>query len=196
MVTRERYKYKDVSLPIDGVYRMFMKSDPATSSVLDRKSVEYAVNSEEGLKYYHFFKYMLLPSEEHYFASLFGNWQRTQKFVKMLPSINIYNTFIEGSLKPNGTARTKADRSLHASYLSIDDIEMLKGLSEVGVFFARKFSSSQNITLDLIDRDILNNSTFPHSAYLFKYFHENNRRRDISVDRPLSRKKSFLYKQT
>ncbi len=192
MVTRERLKYKDVTMPRDGVYRMFMKSDPATSSVLDRKSVEYAINSEEGIKYYHFFKYMLLPSEEHHLASLFGNWYHTQNFVRMLPSINIYNTFIEGSLKPNGTARTKTDKSLHASYLRMHDLEMIKGLSEAGVFFARKFTSNQNNILDVIDSDLLNNSSFPHAAYIYKYF-EDSKRKSESIMRTKNRRSKFLH---
>ena len=51
-------------LPSDGVFRVWFKSDPATTAVYDRKSMEYIVNSEEGRKYYHFFKNMLLGSEE------------------------------------------------------------------------------------------------------------------------------------
>ena len=44
----------------------------------DRESVEYIVNSDEGRKYFHFFKHMLLGSEEHYYVSLLYNWPRTQ----------------------------------------------------------------------------------------------------------------------
>ncbi len=36
----------------------------------DRMSVDYIVNSLEGKKYWHFFKHMLLGSEEHYYVSM------------------------------------------------------------------------------------------------------------------------------
>lgn len=52
------------TLPKDGVFRVWYKSDPATTAVFDRRSMEYIVNSVEGKKYYHFFKSMLLGSEE------------------------------------------------------------------------------------------------------------------------------------
>jgi len=72
------------TLPPDGGWRIWKKSDPATTGAFDRTSVEYITESEEGRKYYHFFKHMLLGSEEHYYASLLYNWPRTQSFVQTL----------------------------------------------------------------------------------------------------------------
>ena len=54
----------------DGKWRAWKKSDPATTGMYDKESVEYIVKSVEGRKYYHFFKQMLLGSEEHYFIRL------------------------------------------------------------------------------------------------------------------------------
>lgn len=50
----------------------------------DRATVEYIVESEEGRKYWHYFKHMLLGSEEHYYVSLLYNWPRTRGFVQSL----------------------------------------------------------------------------------------------------------------
>ena len=58
----EESKYS--RLPNDGKFRVWYKSDPATTAIYDRRSVEYIVNSDEGKKYHHFFKSMLLGSEE------------------------------------------------------------------------------------------------------------------------------------
>ena len=44
----------------DGIFREWKKSDPATSAAYDRETVDYIVKSEEGKKYWHFFKHMLL----------------------------------------------------------------------------------------------------------------------------------------
>jgi hypothetical protein len=51
----------------DGEWRVWKKSDPATTGAYDRESVAYIVNSLERKKYWHFFKHMLLGSEEHYY---------------------------------------------------------------------------------------------------------------------------------
>ena len=80
---KHRYDPKDASLPPDGGWRIWKKSDPATTGAYDRESVDYIVDSEEGRKYYHYFKHMLLGSEEHYYVSLLYNWPRTQSFVQV-----------------------------------------------------------------------------------------------------------------
>ena len=67
----EDVKTNDKSLSsFDGQLRLWRKSDPGTSAAYDRESVRYIIDSEEGRKYYHFFKHMLLGSEEHYYISL------------------------------------------------------------------------------------------------------------------------------
>ncbi len=59
---------RDFATPsFDGQWRVWKKSDPATTGAYDKMSVEYIVNSVEGRKYWHFFKNMLLGSEEHYY---------------------------------------------------------------------------------------------------------------------------------
>ena len=68
----------------DGVFRVWKKSDPATTGFYDRQTVKYVVSSEEGKKYWHFFRHMLLGSEEHYYASLLYNYERTRAFVQTL----------------------------------------------------------------------------------------------------------------
>ena len=77
----------------DGVFRVWKKSDPATTGAYDRESVEYIVRSEEGKKYFHFFKHMLLGSEEHYYVSLLYNWARTRSFVQTLSAQTVWNTW-------------------------------------------------------------------------------------------------------
>ena len=62
----------------------------------DRESVEYIVNSEEGKKYWHFFKHMLLGSEEHYYVSLLYNWPRTRAFIQSLSAQSVWNTWMMG----------------------------------------------------------------------------------------------------
>ena len=59
----------------------------------DRETVEYVVNSEEGKKYWHFFKHMLLGSEEHYYVSLLYNWPRTKAFIQSLSAQSVWNTW-------------------------------------------------------------------------------------------------------
>lgn len=56
----------------DGQWRVWKKSDPATTGAYDKASVDYIVNSVEGRKYWHFFKHMLLGSEEHYYIRCTG----------------------------------------------------------------------------------------------------------------------------
>ena len=63
----------------------------------DRESVEYIVNSEEGKKYWHFFKHMLLGSEEHYYVSLLYNWPRTKAFIQSLSAQSVWNTWKLGT---------------------------------------------------------------------------------------------------
>jgi hypothetical protein len=50
--------------PVDGVFRVWKKSDPATTGAYDWKSVEYIVDSTEGKKYFHFFQHMLLGKSD------------------------------------------------------------------------------------------------------------------------------------
>ena len=63
----------------------------------DKESVEYIVNSMEGKKYYHFFKHMLLGSEEHYYVSLLYNWPRTKAFIQTLSAESVWNTWKFGT---------------------------------------------------------------------------------------------------
>eukprot|EP00602_Paraphysomonas_sp_CaronLab_P013673 CAMPEP_0185043118 /NCGR_PEP_ID=MMETSP1103-20130426/42727_1 /TAXON_ID=36769 /ORGANISM="Paraphysomonas bandaiensis, Strain Caron Lab Isolate" /LENGTH=427 /DNA_ID=CAMNT_0027583261 /DNA_START=1111 /DNA_END=2394 /DNA_ORIENTATION=+ len=146
--------------PVDNTFRVWHKSDPATTGVYDRESVEYIIRSSEGIKYYHFFKYMLVASEEHYWISLLGNWKRTIRFVNSIQSLAIWNTWRHGTLTYNTTkSRSKGDRSTHTSFLSTREIDILRGLNELGVFFARKFTSNQADVLDMIDDMIENDKS-------------------------------------
>lgn len=80
------YAEHDPNHPIytyDKVFRVWKKSDPATTGAYDRETIDYIINSEEGKKYFHFFQYMLLGSEEHYYATLLYNWERTRAFVQV-----------------------------------------------------------------------------------------------------------------
>ncbi len=77
----------------DGEHRMWRKSDPGTSAAYDRRSAEYIVSTEEGRKYYHFFKHMLLGSEEHYYITMLYNWERTRRFVGTLGAQSVWNTW-------------------------------------------------------------------------------------------------------
>ena len=147
----------DIRPPFDGFSRQWMKSDPATSSIIDRMSANYIVNSEEGVKYFHFFKYTLMGAEEHYFISLLGNWERTKSVVRTIKSIPVFNTWILGKVRPKDTVdRNKHEKTVHTSYLVGNlEFDILKGLSEAGVVLARKFSSDAPQILDLIDKAIL-----------------------------------------
>ena len=130
----------------DGNLRLWRKSDPGTTAAYDRESVRYIVGSEEGRKYYHFFKHMLLGSEEHYYVSLLYNWSRTHAFVTNIASQSVWNTWSlgtwEGSL---GGFRT------HTHYLTAKEMSILRGLGKRGVFFGRKFGTKNGAVLDEID---------------------------------------------
>jgi hypothetical protein len=130
----------------DKKVRLWRKSDPGTSGAYDRESVRYIVGSEEGLKYYHFFKHMLLGSEEHYYVSLLYNWERTKGFVTDIASQAVWNTWLLGEWSAGlGGFRT------HTHYLTLKEMSILRGLSKRGVFFGRKFGSSNGDVLAAID---------------------------------------------
>ena len=149
-------------LPRDGKFRVWYKSDPATTGVYDKRTVKYIVESEEGKKYYHFFKSMLLGSEEHYIISLLANWKATRLHVNSIKSMGVWNTWTRGTLNPKMKKnRTLGTKSPHTSFLSLNELPILRGLSRIGVFFARKFSSHMSEVLDAIDREILLNTSFP-----------------------------------
>ena len=165
------------SLPQDGVFRVWCKSDPGTTAVYDYESVNYIVNSIEGRKYYHFFRHMLLGSEEHYFITLLANWQRTQAFVNTYDAQSVWNSWLVGSLSPNSSddivgrcstskRRPGAVRTPHVSYVTPCEMDILMGLSQRGVFFARKFSLGRVDVLDAIDAAILENVSFPAGEIL------------------------------
>jgi hypothetical protein len=159
------------TLPRDKVFRVWCKSDPGTTAVYDFESVNYIVNSIEGRKYFHFFKHMLLGSEEHYFVSLLVNWDRTRAFVNTYDSQAVWNSWVVGSLSPSPEQsgqyskrkkrRPNAERTPHVSYVTMSELDILKGLSHRGVFFARKFSLARSDILAAVDDTILMNSTFP-----------------------------------
>lgn len=144
-------------LPYDGVSRLWFKSDPATSSVIDRTSAEYIVTSDEGIKYYHFFKHTLVGAEEHYFISLLGNWNRSRDYLKQLDAIPVFNTWSKGRLHASykEPPRSKHEKTVHTSYLTLEEMDILRGLRSLGVFFARKFSTKMPSILDMIDKELL-----------------------------------------
>ena len=51
------------------------------------------MSTTEGRKYYHFFKHMLLGSEEHYYITMLYNWERTRSFVGSLAAQTVWNTW-------------------------------------------------------------------------------------------------------
>lgn len=133
----------------DGEVRLWRKSDPGTSAAYDRETVRYIVSSEEGRKYYHFFKHMLLGSEEHYYVSLLYNWPRTKDFITDIASQGVWNTWELGEWAAGvGGFRT------HTHYLKETEMPILRGLSKRGVFFGRKFGSKNKDLLDAIDQFI------------------------------------------
>jgi hypothetical protein len=152
--------------PIDGIHRLWCKSDPGTTAVYDRETVQYVVNSDEGMKYYQFFSSMLLGSEEHYFISLLWNWERTKGAVtKGIDSAPVWNTWRYGthdsSADPNKVVPgiTYGSRgSVHTKFLSINEVDTLRGLRLLGIFFARKFTSKANQLLAIIDSEFLQHS--------------------------------------
>ena len=136
----------------DGIWRIWKKSDPATSGAYDLESVDYITESVEGRKYYHFFKHMLLGSEEHYYASLLFNWPRTQGFVQTLSAQGVWNTWELGLWEQSLGFLT------HTHFLSPNEMPILKGFARRGMLFARKFSSTKTPeVLDMIDNYIHNN---------------------------------------
>jgi hypothetical protein len=144
----------------DGQWRVWKKSDPATSAAYDRETIDYIVDSEEGRKYYHFFKHMLLGSEEHYQVSLLYNWERTRSFVQTLSAEMVWNTWILGLWENSNGFQT------HTHFLSSKEFELLKGFSKRGMMFARKFSTKKNQdVLDLIDGYIHNNASTDAGLY-------------------------------
>ncbi len=131
------------------------KSDPATTGAYDVESIRYIVDSEEGRKYYHFFKHMLLGSEEHYFVNLLYNWDRTRYFVQSLSAQIVWNTWELGLWEKSGGFQT------HTHFLTTEEWPILKGFALRGMIFARKFNTKKTPELlDIIDNYIhLNKST-------------------------------------
>jgi hypothetical protein len=112
----------------------------------DRLSVDYIINSLEGRKYYHFFKHMLLGSEEHYYVSLLYNWPRTKAFVQTLSAQAVWNTWELGLWEQTEGFQT------HTHFLSMNEWDILAGFSKRGMMFARKFSTKKTAAvLDAID---------------------------------------------
>lgn len=138
----------------DGGWRIWKKSDPATSGAYNFESVDYITESEEGRKYYHFFKHMLLGSEEHYYASLLFNWPRTQSFVQTLSAQGVWNTWELGMWEPSLGFLT------HTHFLTPNEMPIIRGFARRGMLFARKFSSTKTPELlDIIDSYIHNNAS-------------------------------------
>ena len=132
---------------VDGKHRAWRKSDPGTSGAYDFRSVRHIIDSEEGRKYYHFFKHMLLGSEEHYYITMLYNWPRTRKFVTSLSAQAVWNTWQFGTWEASmGGFKT------HTHFLSEANLPLLRGLSKRGVLFARKLSEKKTpIVLDALD---------------------------------------------
>jgi len=178
----------------DGIHRVWVRSDPATTALYDRDTVEYIAGSEEGRKYYHFFKYSLANTEEYYIGSLLYNWERTSAFVSSVEAVSSWSTWApEGGGGGGGggnkgraahpseaTKGVTSDMSGGADDLSVDSqspeasfvktptvlrrlhhVDQLIGLSDAGVFFARKFHSAYSkLLLDAVDAKVfLPNST-------------------------------------
>lgn len=106
--------------------------------------MSYIINSVEGRKYYHFFKHMLLGSEEHYYVSLLYNWPRTKAFVQSLSAQIVWNTWELGLWEQSEGFQT------HTHFLSLNEWDILAGFSKRGMMFARKFSTKK--TAALLDR--------------------------------------------
>jgi hypothetical protein len=131
----------------DGHWRVWKKSDPATTGAYDKETVEYIVNSLEGRKYYHFFKHMLLGSEEHYYISLLYNWQRTKAFVQSLSAQIVWNTWELGLWEQSEGFQT------HTHFLSMNEWDIVAGFAKRGMMFGRKFSTTKTAALlDEIDK--------------------------------------------
>jgi hypothetical protein len=157
-IAEERPDYSTPSF--DKVWRVWKKSDPATTGAYDKESVNYITNSEEGRKYWHFFKQMLLGSEEHYYASLLYNWPRTRAFVQTLSAETVWNTWELGLWERSPGFQT------HTHFLTEKEMDILKGFSLRGMMFGRKFSTKKTPELlDRIDREILFNKSFESGLY-------------------------------
>jgi hypothetical protein len=165
-----------VKRPYDGVNRIWHKSDPGTTAVYDFASINYIVDSDEGKKYYHFFKHQLMASEEHYYVSLLANWERTRKFVLSYDAMIVWNTWMLGKLNPSDKydRRQSKMRSAHTSYLTTDVVDILRGLSYRGVFFARKFTSEMPDVLDAIDELLLFNKSSGAGDLILQDFQVHN----------------------
>ena len=145
---------------IIGQWRVWKKSDPATTGAYDKLSVDYIVNSEEGRKYWHFFKHMLLGSEEHYYISLLYNWSRTKSFVQTLSAEIAWNTWELGLWESQQGFQT------HTHFLTLNEWDILVGFAKRGMMFARKFSTHKTAALlDKIDEVILLNKTTDAGLY-------------------------------
>jgi hypothetical protein len=144
----------------DGVWRVWKKSDPATTGAYDRETIDYIVNSEEGKKYWHFFKHMLLGSEEHYYISLLYNWDRTKAFVQTLSAEMQWNTWELGLWEQSSGFQT------HTHFLTLNEWDIIHGFAKRGMLFARKFSSSKTAALlDKIDEAFLHNESTDAGLY-------------------------------
>eukprot|EP01035_Chromulina_nebulosa_P017287 gene17287-22823_t len=156
----EDYSGASTTPSSDGVFRVWKKSDPATTGAYDKLSVEYIIKSIEGKKYYHFFKHMLLGSEEHYYVSLLYNCPRTKSFVQTLSSQIVWNTWEKGHWEQSSGFQT------HTHFLSMEEWPIIKGFSKRGMMFARKFSTTKNQDLiDKIDNYILLNGSTDAGIY-------------------------------
>lgn len=164
------YADEDPTLAIpapDNVFRVWKKSDPATTGAYDLKTVEYIINSEEGRKYFHFFKQMLLGSEEHYYVSLLYNWPRTRAFIQTLSAEIVWNTWELGLWEQSG-----GGFQTHTHFLTLNEWDILVGFSMRGMMFARKFSSKKTAALlDKIDEFILFNKSTNAGLYWPGYFY-------------------------
>ena len=150
----------------DGVFRVWKKSDPATTGIYDRESIEYIVRSEEGKKYWHFFKHMLLGSEEHYYVSLLYNWPRTRRFVQSITAQSVWNTWELGLWESSAGFQT------HTHFLTTKEWDIIKGFSKRGMVFARKFSSKKTSELlDMIDSYILTNKSTDAGSHWPGFFY-------------------------
>lgn len=144
----------------DGIFRVWKKSDPATTGAYDFASVEYIVTSEEGRKYWHFFKHLLLGSEEHYYATLLYNWPRTRSFVQTVSSQIAWNTWELGLWEMAGGFQT------HTHFLTMDEWDAIEGFAMRGMMFPRKFSSKKTAALlDRIDSQFLLNASTEAGLY-------------------------------
>ena len=146
----------------DRVFRRWTKSDPMFTGAYDRESVRYIVESNEGKLYFQYFSRFLMGSEEHYFSSLFYNWPRTSSFVTSLAAQTQWNTWKYGIYIKNTDGF-----KMHTHYLTPKELQLLRGMSKRGVFFARKFSTQYTADLqNMIDEQMLGIDCRPgHDTY-------------------------------